>query len=165
VAAKDGSANAQYAYSEDIGASEELPPSNVALIPRATTSNGDYSSTSETLTCTFTVDDSRVKNGYIAFYDRYDEMVALSNYFEDDGTISSFLNNGELLDVSGAENTVKITADTGEINYLEQAYGFDDITQFAIVLTNGATISDNRSIFDSGCLSLTDKYIFQEATN
>lgn len=157
MSGEDSTTTAQYVYSEDAQTSQNLPPNSVNMIPKALTSNGVYDSATDTITCNFTVEDNRIVNGEIWLYNEDGEAVAVSDLFVMDGTRNMILNDGNPLDTIGGENTITIASDAEEINYLE-GYGFENISQFAVVLTDGAKLSDGLSIFESGCLSYTSKY-------
>ena len=158
VMGEDGTVNAQYIYSEDMASSPDLPLNSVEMIPKALTSNGVFDSAAQTVTCNFSVEDSRVENGEIWFYTNDGEVVAVSKMFVSEGVRNPILNDGNPIDVTGGENIVTVSADTEEIDYLE-GFGFEHISQFAVVLTNDGIISsDSLAILENGSFSYTNKY-------
>jgi hypothetical protein len=94
------------------------------------------------ITIKFQVDDDRVYNGFVWFYDESAEFITWSDYFK------NTINSGAGIYNDGATNTLQIQSSDLELG----SYIWDDIKGFHVVLTDGAQYSleeekwDHRSI-------------------
>jgi hypothetical protein len=109
------------------------------------------------ITIKFQVDDDRVYNGYVWFYDDFAEYITWSDYFK------NTINSGAGIYNNGTTNTLQIQSSDLELG----SYTWDDIKGFHVVLTDGAQYSpeeekwDHRSISQyqaSHTLSYTGSY-------
>jgi len=119
-------------FSEDFGAGH---PVGEDMLLRATGLVGSNNGT--TVSVQFQVDDPRVNNGYIWFYDSAAEYITRTDWFTE-------LEGVGWLDTSGGVNTLDVTAGDIELN----GYSISDIEGFHVVLVDGAQYAPDLTVYD-----------------
>ena len=97
-----------YVYTEDYDEASN-PPSNYAPLPlRASINSAVYDSSASNLTIKFTVDDEKIYNCFVWFYDKNLYYVGETDWYRNfkTGAVSSWLNDGSILYTDGTENTI-----------------------------------------------------------
>jgi hypothetical protein len=138
-------------YTEDV----TLPPAASApMVKRATVgATGTVTAASQAISLTFSVNDAKVHNGHVWFYDAAGNYVAGSFYFRNPATglVNSSLPGG--LATDGTVNALSIQA----ADVLFQAgASLGQIARFQVVLTDGAQYGLNtsgRASFDCRSIS------------
>jgi hypothetical protein len=115
------------------------PPGNSAAMPvRATVPAGStLTQSSQTISISFTVNDAKVYNGFVWFYDSSRNYLGEYSYFRDPatGAINAPLGT---LNVAGGTNTLTLQA--ANLTYasgIDAAQFFAQASRFMIVLTDG----------------------------
>ena len=141
---------------------QELAPSPPAdgteTVRRATL--GAHSNSGGTLTINFTVDDSKVYNGYVWLFDSANNYVgSTTTEFRSgsDGGVLPILNGAGSFDTSGGNNTVTFT--NGEI-YYQSGKTFSDINKFILVLTDGHQYASQGKYSSCDCRSFSERTAF-----
>ena len=142
-----------YAYTEDYTGT---PGSNYIPLPKkANISSAINDTTDSEITVNFSIDDSKIYNGVLRFYDSAGNYITSTDYFVDweDGTLSSILNGGYSLNTNGS-NTVIVSYSDLEFDSDESG---SDISFCHIILTDGKQydVSD-INIYD--CRSISEKF-------
>jgi hypothetical protein len=141
-------------YTEDIAA----PADSAPLVRRATL--GTHSNNGTTLIINFTVNDSKVYNGYVWLYDASNAAVGYSKTtFRDsaNGNILPILNGGGAYNTNGTTNTVTLT--NADITY-SSGKSYSDISKFIVVLTDGAQYAAPGRYSSYDCRSISAKTTF-----
>ena len=122
-----------YAYSENGSA---LDSTYVPALKRpiVTAHSIDYQALQ--LSLTFTVNDSRVYDGYLWLYDAADTYIGYSSYFRGSisGAVSSTINGGAAFNTDGSSNVTVM--DNSDISFLA-GHDFTNVTKALLVVTDG----------------------------
>lgn len=131
------------------------PGTYTPMIKRATGITGSKDIINETITINFTTDDDIAFNGLIVFFNDTN-YVGKSDDFVDykTGTPLATINGGAGLFTDSSTNTVDL--DISDIIF-EGNYNFNDITRYAVILTDGAQHENNADINSYDCRSVSRK--------
>lgn len=147
----------KYIYNEDYEISNGNIPSGMVQLPmRANIVGGNYSSSDETLTVEFRVNQSIIYNGFILLYNDDDTYIGYTTSFRDftTGVVNSISNSGVDYYVNDDLNTIKITE--SDVTFFDSSYTLSDATAFCICLTDGNQYAGIRQSYDS--CSYTSNY-------
>jgi len=95
------------------------------------------------ITIEFQVDDSRVYNGFIWFYDSSAEYITWSGFFK------NTINGGAGLHVDGTTNTLVIQSSDLDLG----SFTWGDITGFHVVVCDGSQYSPKEDYYDHRSIS------------
>ncbi len=124
-----------YVYTEDYFDAWN-PPSNYAALPRRATSiSAVHNSLASELTIKFSVNDDKIYNSNVGFFDSSKNHIGAIDWLRDYSTdvVSSTLNNGQLHS-DGTENTLILSK--SDIQFIENK-GMSDIHSLLIFLADG----------------------------
>ena len=142
-------------HTEDVAG----PAASTSLVERAT--QGTHSLGAGTLSINFSVNDAKVYNGFIWFYDSTGSYVAVTTTrFRDasTGNVLPMVNVGAgVLHTDGTSNAITVT--DGDITY-QTGRSFSDIQRFIIVLTDGAQYAAQGLYSACDCRSFAAKTAF-----
>ncbi len=146
-----------YVYTESYSS---IPGSDfTSLIKKAAIGSYSRDSINQTVSIPFSINDNRVCDGWLWFYDSSNNYIGFSSHFIDTatGNLNSSLFTGGTFNTDGILNTFNI-ADTN-ITY-NTGYNFSNITKFVLILRDGKQyIPDSRySAYD--CRSISAKKTF-----
>jgi hypothetical protein len=127
-----------FLYSEDYTGSTV---GGVEMLNRASNLSGTKGASD--LSISFSVNDSRVFNGWIWFYDGSADFITNSDWFKDT------INGGSGLNTGGTSNTVNLSVDDLDLG----SYAFSDIAGFHVILTDGAQYAPEDTYFDHRSIS------------
>lgn len=134
-----------YTFTEDYAQAGSPPSTYVALPERAGVTGASLAS--DTLTVTFTVNDSTVYSGWVWVYDANDDYLGTSwggsstpPFVTSAGSVSAVINNGTGLNTDGTTNTVELSA--GDISFFDSNSTLSDIENVIVVLTDGEQYAD-----------------------
>jgi hypothetical protein len=115
-------------------------PADEDMLFRATGLSGTNNGT--TISVDFQVNDPRVYNGYLWFYDSAGEYITWSGWFTD-------LEGVGWLNTAGGVNTLDLTASDLDLG----GYSLSDIEGFHVVLCDGAQYAPNLTYYDHRSIS------------
>ena len=138
-----------YVYTEDYMEASN-PPSDYAALPRRANNISAVRSASE-LTIKFSVNDSKIYNSEVWFYDSEQAYIGTTDWFRDfsTGSVSSALNDGKLYN-DGTENTLVLPESDIQFEY---GKGMNDIDSLLIILTDGIQYTSNDRNYDTRSVS------------
>ena len=138
-----------YVYTEDYMAASN-PPSDYAALPRRANNISAVRSATE-LTIKFSVNDGKIYNSKVWFYDSEQAYIGPTGWFRDfsTGSVSSALNDGKLHN-DGTENTLVLLE--SDIQFAE-GKGMTDIDSLSIFLTDGFQYASNDRTYDTASIS------------
>lgn len=139
-------------------ATSEMPGTNdVAAISVPSINSAVYDSSSDKLTITFTVNDSRVRNGFIWFYDDFDEYVGNTDFFKNEnGVLSSIFTSFK---TDGTLNTATIALNDFDEKTISS---LAEVKSFCIIVTDGAQYPDKYTYYDYRSITGNYSDILQE---
>lgn len=132
-----------FVYTEDYTGSTA---GGIEMIKRATITNGTKGVND--ITIEFQVNDSRVYNGYVWFYDSFAEYITWSDFFKNS------INGGAGLNVDGTTNTLVIQSADLDLG----SFTWGDISGFHVVLNDGSQYIPEEDMYDN--LSISSYELF-----
>lgn len=145
-----------FACTEDFG---PPGPGDIAMPPRATLTQADLYTATETATFSFTFTSSVVFGGWAWFFDSAGGYVGASQYFVDPSTstVASFVNSGSgIFHSDGTSNAVVLGP--GTIAYAEGT-SFSSIATVVVVLIDGSQYSAISRGYDCRSLSARETLV------
>jgi hypothetical protein len=108
----------------------------VEMLNRATSPSGTKGASE--LSLSFMVNDSRVNNGRISFYDSNGDWITVSDWFKD------IINGGSGLNTDGSLNTLNISSSKLDL----QGYSYSDVAGYHVALFDGAQYAPEDTQYD-----------------
>jgi hypothetical protein len=144
-----------YAYSSEdyVG----TPPSNyVALPKRATIQSASLNSAGDALALNFSVNDDKVYNGWVLFFNSNGDYLGFAGDFRDftTGALYPKLNNGQELRTDGTSNILSLTATDVQVAEGVTNFTLSMIKSFRIILTDGKQYIGTDSSYDTFSMSI-----------
>jgi len=128
------------------------------MVKKASVTSYSKNDINQTVSITFSINDNKVCDGWIWFYDSSNNYIGVSTHFIDTatGNLYTSLFTGGVFNTNGTNNTFNIT-DT-DITF-GTGYDFSNIAKFIIVLRDGKQyMPDSYSSYD--CRSISVKSTF-----
>lgn len=144
-----------YVYTEDYTGSTG---NYITMIKRAEIVDENKDDANKKITIDFKVTDSRIYDGYIAFYNNDTNIGSSKKNFRDDssGNLNAIINTGSNFHVDGTTNTV--TLENDDISFKNNS-SFANINKYIVVLTDGQQYSSSNP-GDYDCISRSEKTDF-----
>ena len=149
-----------FVYTEDFAEASNPPANYAPFLRRASIISADYDRSASDLTIEFSVDDDKIYNCGVWFYDTSRSYVGETRWYRDfeTGEVSSWLNNdsGEF-HIDGETNTIALQV--SDIQFKE-GKEMSDAYSFHLVLTDGHQYASDPNVIGYDTKSVSKKLFF-----